>query len=181
MPRQARNIPSIGYMHVISRGNNKRRVFRYDRNKKQYYTYLKGCKYEDAIEICHYCLMSNHVHLLVGLNEESDLSRFMKRVNLKYVYYHRKRYSYCGHLWQDRFQGKIIEKENYFIRCGKYIELNPVRAGMVSSPEQYQFSSYHYYAFGRKDPLITENPLYKEFGKNSKERQQVYRNLMAEE
>ena len=181
MPRQARVIPEIGYLHVISRGNNKRKVFRYERDKKKYYQHLKGCKYEDKVSILHYCIMSNHVHLLIEVNQKSNLSRFMQRVNLKYVYYHRKRYSYCGHVWQDRFQGKIIDEEGYFIRCGKYIELNPVRAGIVFSPEQYQFSSYHYYAFGQKDLLITQNPLYQDLGLKSKQRQGVYRDLMAEE
>jgi putative transposase len=125
--------------------------------------------------------MTNHLHLIVGVNQESNLSRFMKRVNLKYVYYYCKKYTYCGHLWQDRFKGKVINNERYFIRCGKYIELNPVRAGIVSSPEYYQFSSYHYYAFGKEDKLITENPIYEDLGRQLEVRQSTYRSLVAEE
>jgi putative transposase len=181
MPRKAREIPTEGYLHVISRGNNKRKVFRYERDKKRYYIYLKNLKEKEKINICHYCLMSNHIHLLVEVGKKSNLSRFMKRINLKYVYYHLRKYTYCGHLWQDRFQSKIINNEPYLIQCGKYIELNPVKAGIVVSPEEYPFSSYHYYAFGQEDPLITPNPLYENLGLQQKERQCRYRNLIIEE
>lgn len=181
MPRQAREIPSTGYLHIISRGNNKRKIFRYERDKKQYYLYLKVLKQKENIDICHYCLMGNHVHLLVKVKQESNLSRFMQRVNLKYVYYHNRKYTYCGHLWQGRFQSKIISNEPYLIQCGKYIELNPVRAGIVSSPENYPFSSYRYYGFGQEDSLITSNPLYDGLSKQWEKKQHIYRNLVTEE
>jgi len=181
MPRQAREIPVNGYLHIISRGNNKRKIFRYKQDKKRYYLYLKNLKQKEKINICHYCLMSNHVHLLVEVWQESNLSMFMKRINLKYVYYYRRKYTYCGHLWQDRFQSKIINNEPYLMQCGKYIELNPVRACIVSSPENYPFSSYHYYGFGQEDSLITTNPLYKDLSPQQEKRQHIYRNLVTEE
>jgi len=181
MPRQARRIPSTGYLHIISRGNNKRKIFRYERDKKQYYFYLKNLKQQEKINICHYCLMDNHVHLLLEVRQESNLSRFMKRINLKYVYYYQRKYTYCGHLWQDRFQSKIIDNDPYLMQCGKYIELNPVRAGVVSSPENYLFSSYRYYGFGQKDSLITPNLLYKDLSAQQEKRQHIYRNLVTEE
>lgn len=180
MPRDARKIPLYGYLHVISRGNNRRKVFRYQRDKKQYYLYLKKLKQEEKIDICHYCIMGNHSHLMVKVNENSNLSRFMKRVNLKYVYCYQRRYTYSGHLWQGRFQSKIIDSEAYLLQCGKYIELNPVRAGLVFYPEDYQFSSYSYYGFGKKDPLISSNFFYEDFGKEQKERQRRYRELVIE-
>ena len=181
MPRHARVIPLIGYMHIISRGNNRRKLFRHERDKKRYYLYLMHSKFEDKIDILHYCIMSNHLHLLVGVNQTSDLSRFMKRVNLKYTCYYQSKYTYCGHLWQNRFKGKIIDNEIYLIRCGKYIELNPVRAGIVFSPQHYKFSSYHYYAFGENDALITPNPLYEDLSLEQKKRWYLYRNLMMDE
>lgn len=179
MPRKPRVIPLVGCLHIICRGNNQRRVFRYERDKNWYYRYLKKFKDEDKIDIHHYCFMKNHVHLIVGLNQESDLSRFMKRVNLKYFYYYRKKYTYSGHLWQGRFKSKVIDSEEYLIQCGKYIELNPVRAGVVSSPENYEFSSYHYYAFGKEDTLITQDPLYEGLDIKQKERQYAYQQLTA--
>jgi len=181
MPRQARIIPQTGFLHIICRGNNKRKVFRYERDKNRYHQYLRDFKLEDKIDIYHYCLMNNHLHLIAGLNQDSNISRFMKRANLRYFYYYRKKYTYCGHLWQGRFKSKIIDSEEYLIQCGKYIELNPVRAGIITYPEDFKFSSYNYYAFGRKDLLITENPLYKDLGLQQKERQYTYRTMMLEE
>ena len=181
MPRKAREVPINGYLHIISRGNNKRKIFRYEQDKKRYYLYLSNLKQEEKINICHYCLMGNHVHLLVKVSQESNLSLFMKRINLKYVYYYRKKYTYCGHLWQDRFQSKIINDEPYLIQCGKYIELNPVRAGIVSTPEDYIFSSYNYYGFGQKDSLVTPSPLYEDLSNEEEKRQNIYRNLVNEE
>ena len=143
MPRSARIIPSVGYLHIICRGNNRRKLFRHEHDKKRYYFYLLNSKSEDKIDILHYCLMDNHLHLLIGVNQASDLSRFMKRVNLKYTFYYQNKYTYCGHLWQNRFKGKIIDDETYLIRCCKYIEFNPVRAGIVFHPQDYSFSSYH--------------------------------------
>ncbi len=180
MPRDARKIPPEGFLHVTSRGNNRKKIFGSKQNKKTYYLYLKKLKKEEKVDICHYCIMDNHVHLLVRVEEKSNLSRFMKRVNLKYTSYYRNKYNHCGHLWQGRFHSKIIDNEAYLIQCGKYIELNPVRAGVVSSPENYQFSSYSYYGFGKPDPILKPNPFYEELGKNTKEKQKEYRNLIID-
>jgi putative transposase len=181
MPRVARSLPSTGFVHVISRGNNRRKIFRYDRDKKKYLHYLADTRFEDQIDIMHYCIMSNHVHLLVHINEQSDLSRFMQRNNLKFTWYCRTKYDFCGHLWQDRFTGKTIDNEEYLIRCGKYIELNPVRAGVVKKPHEYHFSSYNYYAFGKIDTLIAYNPWYDDLSSDSQQRRRLYRGLMAED
>ncbi len=89
MPRDARLIPAEGFLHVMCRGNNRRKLFLRPRDFKTYYLFLKKLKEEEALKIFHYCLMPNHVHLLVGVNTESNLSRFMQRVNLKYFYYYR--------------------------------------------------------------------------------------------
>lgn len=182
MPRQPRIIPPEGgLLHVISRGNNRRKLFLRDIDFKFYYTLLKKLKYEESIKIYHYCLMPNHVHLLVGVGEESDLSMFMKRLNLKYFYYYRKKHKYIGHLWQDRFKSKLIQEEQYLIQCGKYIELNPVKANLVKFPEDYLYSSYRYYGFGIKDKIIDEDPLYINFGSNITTRQLSYRRMVVDE
>ncbi len=181
MPRQARKIPEVGSLHVICRGNNQRKIFRYERDKKRYYLHLKDFRYEDKVDIYHYCLMTNHLHLIVGLNQKSNLSRFMKRTNLKYVHYYKRKYTYCGHLWQGRFISKIIDNEAYLIQCGKYIELNPVSAGIVDSPQDYKYSSYNYYAFGKDDALVTKNPLYGDLDIQQKARQDAYRAMVVQE
>ncbi|MCF7917042.1 MAG: transposase [Candidatus Omnitrophica bacterium] len=180
MPRKPRKVPPEGYLHITSRGNNRKRIFSSKQNKKIYYIYLQKLKKEENINICHYCIMDNHVHLLVKVKEKSNLSKFIKRINLKYTSYYRSKYDYCGHLWQGRFHSTIIDNESYLLQCGKYIELNPIRARIVSSPEKYQFSSYSYYGFGQTDPLITPNPLYEDLSEKYKKRQQLYKNWILE-
>jgi len=104
--------------------------------------------------------MNNHIHAILQLQPESTLSRFMKQLNLTYFHYYRKLYGYSGHFWQDRFRSNIIEADSYLLQCGKYIELNPVRAGMVDYPAEYPFSSYNFYAKDKQDTLITPSPAY---------------------
>ncbi|MCM8795887.1 MAG: transposase [Candidatus Omnitrophica bacterium] len=181
MPRQARLIPEQGYLHVICRGNNRKKLFFSQRDFKVYYNLLNKIKKEESIKILHYCFMPNHTHFLVEVGESSNLSRFIKRLNLKYSAYYREKHAYTGYLWQGRFKSKIIEKDEYFIQCGKYIELNPVKANIVSLPQDYPFSSYLHYALGIEDKIIDENPLYPDLGKTPLERQLVYRNMFINE
>jgi len=160
MARPNRLIGPDSAFHVISRGNNKQHVFLADLDKFAYYKFLLELKEEARLSIFHYCLMNNHIHLIVWLNAESDLPDFMKRLNLRYFAYYQKRYGHSGHLWQGRYRSYLINEETYLLQCGKYIELNPVRAGLVRSPEDYRFSSYRYYALGEDDPLLTPDPAY---------------------
>lgn len=160
MPRTKRVIPSEAALHVICRGNNKQNIFHSDNDKLRYYTLLMQLKEENRISIFHYCLMDNHIHLVFYLKHESTLSKFMKQLNLTYFHYYRKTYSYFGHFWQDRFKSNIIEMDSYLLQCGKYIELNCVRAGIVNHPEEYRFSSYNFYAYGQEDVLLIPSPAY---------------------
>jgi len=181
MPRAARSFPEVGFLHVISRGNNHRKLFFRPCDYKIYYRLLLKLKHEESVRIFHYCFMPNHVHFLVGITEKSDLSEFMKRANLKYFYHYRKKFTYVGHLWQGRFKSKLIDDEAYFIQCGKYIELNPVRANMVDTPEAYPYSSYRYYSMGFRDYLVDEDPFYLGLGNNCLSRQSEYREMITGE
>lgn len=174
MPRSKRIIPCNAALHVICRGNNRQFVFHNDSDKLKYYTLLRELKEENRIDIFHYCLMDNHVHIILFLKPENTVSRFMKQVNLSYFHYYRKLYSYFGHFWQDRFKSNIIEIDSYLLQCGKYIELNPVKAGMVSDPGQYRFSSYSFYAKGKQDSLITPSPAYLALADSVQLRQKQY-------
>lgn len=181
MPRTPRLIPPEGFLHVICRGNNRRKIFLCKRDFRIYRGILKKLKAEESIEILHYCFMPNHIHLLLKIVEYSNLSRFMQRLNVRYsLYYHKKR-RYTGHLWQDRFKSKLITNESYLMQCGKYIELNPVKAGIAKRPEDYPYSSYGYYALGKKDDLSDGDPLYLGLSENETERRIIYRNLLVEE
>ncbi|MBM3249899.1 MAG: hypothetical protein FJZ09_03505 [Candidatus Omnitrophica bacterium] len=181
MPRAARVIPPEGFLHVISRGNNRRKLFLRPSDFKVYLRQLRKLKYEESISVFHYCLMPTHIHLLVGIIQNSDLSRFMKRLNLKYFFHYQKRYGYLGHLWQDRFKSKLIEYDTYLVQCGKYIELNPVRANLVSSAADYPYSSYRYYALGFEDKLIDNDPLYLDLSTDAAQRRLIYQKMLLDE
>ncbi len=174
MPRSKRIIPCNAALHAICRGNNRQIVFHNDSDKLKYYTLLKELREENRVDIFHYCFMDNHIHLILFPKSENTLSRFMKQVNLSYFHYYRKRYGYFGHFWQDRFKSNIIEIDSYLLQCGKYIELNPVRAGMVSNPEQYRFSSYSFYAKSEPDSLISPSPAYLGLADSTLQRQKQY-------
>lgn len=181
MPRISRLIPEYGVLHIICRGNNKRKVFLKERDYKFYYHCLVKLKKEEGIKIYHYCLMPNHPHLMVAVFPGSNLSHFMQRVNGKYVYYYKKRHKYTGHLWQDRFKSKAIDDECYLAQCGKYIELNPVRAKLTDLPEDYTFSSYRHYAFGEEDKLVDDNPLFLALDEDPIKRSRIYRDTIRAE
>ena len=174
MPRAKRIVPDNAALHVISRGNNRSTVFHSDNDKLRYYMLLRELKDENKIDIFHYCLMNTHIHIILNLNPDSALSRFMKQLNLMYFHYYRKKYGYSGHFWQDRFKSNIIEMDSYLLQCGKYIELNPVRASMVNHPGEYLFSSYNCYANNKPDALITLNPAYLELSDSAQIRQEQY-------
>lgn len=180
MPRAKRIIPDNAALHVISRGNNRSTIFHSDNDKLRYYTLLGELKDENKIDVFHYCLMNTHVHIILNLNPNSTLSRFMKQLNLTYFHYYRKKYGYFGHFWQDRFKSNIIDKDSYLLQCGKYIELNPVRAGMVYCPEEYLFSSYNHYSQGKPDGLITLSPAYFGLSDSARIRQKQYVDFVVE-
>ena len=104
----------------------------------------------------------------------------MKKINLRYAQYYRKKYRYCGHFWQDRFKSLLIGKDNYLLECAAYIELNPLKAGLEKEAGGYEYTSYCYYAEGNRDPLLVENPLYGEFGKTIEQRRERYREFVAQ-
>jgi len=118
--------------------------------------------------------MNNHVHLIVWVSCASMLAKFMKQVNLSYFNYYKKLYGYCGHIFQGRYKSNIIETDRYLMQCGKYIELNPVRAGMVKLPEEYVFSSYKHYSLGFQDALISDSPAFLSLAEDSQKRRNEY-------
>lgn len=181
MPRTKRVLALDAALHAICRGNNRQDVFRTENDKLKYYNLMRELRHEDRIDILHYCLMDNHIHAILMLNPNSLVSRFMKQLNLTYFHYYRKLYGYFGHFWQDRFKSNIIEKDTYLLQCGKYIELNPVRAGIVCHPEQYLFSSYNYYAKGKPDSLITPSPVYLGLSDSAASRQKQYIDFVVDE
>ena len=181
MPRPPRLLLSQSYYHIIARGNNQHTIFEKREDFLYYLDLIRKYKSEHPFDIFHYCLMPNHVHFLIKTNRASDFSTFMKKLNLAYFHHYRQSYGWSGHFWQDRFKSQPVGKDAYFIQCGKYIELNPVRAKLTDKPEDYPYSSYSYYAQGKKNDLLTKDIFYEGLGKNDLARQQNYQRIIIDE
>ena len=175
MPRVSRIYAEDGIFHILTRGNNGLYVFKDSEDFAFYKKILKDLKNEQPFQLYHWCLMGNHVHLIIEANKKTELSKLMKRLNLLYFAYFKKRYGYAGHFWQDRFKSLLIEKENYLLACGLYIEKNPVKAKIVTNPKDYPHSSYNHYAHGKEDGLTDMCPCYNELGRDTRARELEYR------
>jgi len=180
MPRIARFTIDNGIYHVMTRGNNRQKIFQCDSDNLFYLKLLKKYKIKHRVKIYHYILMTNHAHIIIAAPTGKDLSNFMKGLNVLYTVYYRKNYGGVGHFFQDRFKSFVIQSGIYLLECGRYIELNPVKAGIVKFPGDYRWSSYPAYAFGRKNDLVNINPEYESLGINIEERQRVYREFIQQ-
>jgi putative transposase len=174
MARKLRIIADNTYHHIIQRGNNRQKVFK-DNSDYKYFKLLiiKYLKKYDC-QIFHYCLLSNHLHMLIHIQKGSNMPKFLQGVNLSYSLYHKKKYKFTGSLWQGRYKSFLIDGDKYLLECARYIERNPLRADIVEDISNYPYSSYNYYATEEDDAIITENIIYKELGDNAAERQRNY-------
>ncbi len=143
MPRKPR-IEIPGYYHIINRGVGQRIVFK-ETDDYEYFEELM-CFYAKSYHITlhNYCLMSNHYHLLIEIQQE-NLSKFMRQLNANYAIYFNKKYKRTGHLWQGRFKSRYVTDEAYLYSLMLYIEQNPLKAKIVKELERYPYSSYHYF------------------------------------
>jgi len=166
MPTKARyhQLKDEIFYHIINRGNRKLEVFHEDEDYLNFKNILKKYINKKQISIFHYNLMPNHYHLEAELENPERMSSIIGGINRAYTHYYHKKYKTSGYLWQGRFKSKPIEKEEYSICCGGYIEMNPVRAIIVKSPEEYRHSSARYYVSGEKDDIIEEDPNFHDFG-----------------
>lgn len=130
-----------------------------------------------GVAIHAYVLMTNHIHLLATARGREGIARMMQYVGRHYVPYINRTYGSSGSIWEGRYKSSLIHDEEYLLACMRYIELNPVRAGMVRSPGHYRWSSYRYNGQGRQDALITPHSIYQKLGKTDRVRQQAYKAL----
>jgi len=178
MARLARLTFAQHQHHIIQRGNDKQLIFR-DADDYRFFIslLLQGAKkFEVAIHA--YVLMSNHFHLMATPSTDTGLGSMMQWVGRYYVPYYNRRYERTGTLWQGRFKSIVLDSEQYFMLCSRYIELNPVRAGMVMSPADYVWSSYLHNVGAKLDPLVTDHPLYWRLGNTPFQREVAYRELV---
>lgn len=172
------DLPGIP-QHVIQRGNDRQPCFAADEDYLQYRQALGEAAKRFGCAIHAYVLMANHVHLLVTPPEAGAVSRMMQALGRRYVACFNARYRRTGTLWEGRFKAGLVDSEGYVLTCYRYIELNPVRAGMVAFPGEYRWSSHARNAYGTHDPRITPHQNYQVLG-HGEAGQMAYRALFAE-
>ena len=143
MPRMARVVLPNGPHHVVQRGHNRQVVFAATEDYQRYLEDLRELKEQFGVRVYAYCLMTNHVHLLLAPGEcTAGLSQLMKALAARATRYRNRLERRTGTLWESRFRSSPVQTEQYLLACTRYVELNPVRARIVSDPLEYPWSSY---------------------------------------
>lgn len=173
MSRYPRIFDPTGIYHVRSRGNNRTAIFHDDKDYRSYLNILRRAKRKFGFSLYHYVLMPNHVHLL--LCPSGNLSEIIHFINLVFSKYYCRRYDFVGHVWQGRFSCSHVNNDAYLLTCGNYIEMNPVRAGLVSKPEDWNHSSYRFYACADKSAFLEADPFFPNLGLTENERRERYK------
>jgi putative transposase len=163
--------------HIIQRGTNRQACFGSDADMAAYALWLHEYSLKYGVKIHAWVFMTNHVHLLLSSSSRDGVSRLMQSLGRRYVRYFNHTHQRSGTLWEGRFRSCLVDADDYLLTCQRYIELNPVRAGMVLRPEDYHWSSYQANGVGVKSRLITHHPLYLALGRSPSERQARYRKL----
>lgn len=156
MPRQARQKSESGIYHIILRGINKQMLFADDEDRERFISCLHYYKSVSHYALYGYCLMDNHVHLLIKEGKE-PIGHTMKRIGVSYVSWHNRKYKRCGHLFQDRFKSETVDTEEYLLTVLRYVHQNPVKAGLANRVEDYQWSSCREYIAGGH--LVDSEPI----------------------
>jgi len=180
MPRPNRICIPHHPHHVVQRGNNRQRTFRSWRDHCLYLELLEDVAFEFHIEVHAYVLMPNHVHLLLTPAEKDGLSLTMQSIGRSYVRYFNSAHGRTGTLWEGRFKASVVDSSRYCLACYRYIELNPVRAGLCRAPADYRWSSYRGNALGRPDSLLSEHEEFRRLGDDIEDRRIRYRNLVRQ-
>ncbi len=177
MARLPRIAPLGIPQHIIQRGNNQQVCFVCEQDMAFYADLLHEYSSKFLVEIHAWVFMTNHVHLLVTPLTKAAISHLMQSIGRRYVRYFNKEYHRSGTLWEGRFKSCLVQSDHYFLECQRYIELNPVRAGMVSDPADYIWSSYQCHALGKDIQINTPHDEYLRLGNTDKDRQSNYRAL----
>jgi len=177
MPRRLRTDLAGFPLHVIQRGHNRSACFLTVGDRATYLFWLGRYAARFGIAIHAWALMTNHVHVLLTPPSTVHASRLMQILGRRYVRYFNDTHMRSGTLWEGRFRACAVHAEDYLLTCMRYIELNPVRAGIAGDAGTYPWSSYHRNALGQSDPLVTEHLLYTGLGTSLLERQARYRDL----
>ena len=154
MSRMQRLIMNNASYHIMVRGNQKQITFIEEEDFAKYLDLLRHYKREYGFKLYGYCLMPNHVHLILEVEDGIDLSKIMQGLNQAYTLWFNKKYEKVGHLWQGRYKSMVIQKNKYMLDCLEYVELNPIRANISKSPFDYPWSSWKARLGYMKDGLL---------------------------
>jgi putative transposase len=179
MPRRARLRIAGVPLHLVQRGNNRAPCFFKEADYALYLGHLSELAVKFACAVHAYVLMTNHVHLLMTPACEDGPSLLMKHLGQRYVQHVNRAYGRTGTMWEGRFRSSIVQQRTYFLRCHRYIELNPVRAGIVSRPSDYRWSSYQANSGRVLSSLVTPHAEYLALGETDEERTAAYRALFG--
>jgi putative transposase len=177
MPRKPRFFVAGLPVHLVQRGNNRAPTFFADEDRRKYLGWLGEAAERWDCALHAYVLMTNHVHLLMTPADDDGISRAMQYVGRRYVPHINRSRNRTGTLWEGRFKSSLVQTDAYLLACYRYIELNPVRAGLVAAPGDYPWSSYACNALGRDDPLLTPHDDYLGLGRSDDARRAAYRRL----
>lgn len=181
MPRRKRCCPAGLPVHLVQRGNNKQVCFTSDSDLAAYANWLKDAAKKYGVAIHAWVFMTNHVHLLVTPDADDAVSKTMQYIGRYYVRYFNYQYDRTGTLFEGRYKSSLIQSNHYLLACYKYIELNPVRAGLVKDPADYAWSSYRANTMGQAVKMWTPHENYLALGSNQERRQMAYQHFFTED
>jgi putative transposase len=179
MPRRARHYIAGHPYHIVQQGNNRQSCFIETEDYQCYLALWEEASKRYGVSMHAYCLMTNHIHLLATPKVKESISSAMRAVGSRYAQYVNRKYRRTGTLWEGRHRASLVQAERYMLSCYRYVERNPVRAGIVSRPDDYRWSSYGVNGWGRHS-WLKSHEAYLGLGKNVEERSYFYRELCKE-
>lgn len=180
MPRYPRLFLPDVPLHIVQRGHDRQPVFVQSDDFNYYLSNLAEAKLKMSVHLYAYCLMTNHVHLIVAPGDDvSSVSVFMRTIAARQTRYVNRLENRTGTLWEGRFKASLIDSEAYLLACCRYVDLNPVRAAIVSSPQDYRWSGYRSRAALEDCHLLDEHAVFNLLGQNHGERGCAYRRFVA--
>lgn len=175
MPRVPRPVADGLLYHAVNRGHNRAAVFCCPQDYLGFLKALRQTQQRYPFRLFGYCLMTNHFHLLLRPEPGQSVSRIMQSLSVAHTsHYHRTQAS-VGHVWQGRFESPVIEDDDHSLTVLRYIEGNPLRAGMVADLAAYPWSSYRMHGMGRPEPLLSQLPVWETLAKDESARQAYWR------
>jgi putative transposase len=181
MPKKQRmyqpSIPS----HIVQRGNDRKPCFFEYENYLFFLDCLENAIRRYQVAVHAYVLMTNHIHLLMTPSTESSISRVMHLVGNRYIQYINKKYGRTSRLWEGRHKASLVDAQRYLLTCYRYIEMNPIRAGMVGHPSHYRWSSYRHHAGGSRSSIIEDLETFQRLAPTTSQRILYYRSLFHDD